>query len=46
LIETEEVVRKVCRQIEKKQVEVLKMYFNTEDEVWQEMALYKVSTDK
>jgi acetolactate synthase-1/3 small subunit len=43
--ETEEVVRKVCRQIEK-QVEVLKAYFNTEDEiVWQEMALYKVSTD-
>jgi acetolactate synthase-1/3 small subunit len=43
--ETEDVVRKVCRQIEK-QVEVLKAYFNTEDEiVWQEMALYKVSTD-
>src|SRR6187431_1354807 len=42
--ETEEVVRKVCRQIEK-QVEVLKVYYNTEDElVWQEMALYKVST--
>ncbi len=30
--ETEEVVRKVCRQIEK-QVEVLKAYFNTEDEI-------------
>ena len=44
--ETEEVVKKVCRQIEK-QVEVLKAYFNTEDEiVWQEMALYKVSTDQ
>jgi acetolactate synthase-1/3 small subunit len=44
--ETEEVVRKVCRQIEK-QVEVLKVYFNTEEEiVWQEMALYKVSTDQ
>lgn len=44
--ETEEVVRKVCRQIEK-QVEVLKVYFNTEDEiVWQEMALYKVPTDE
>lgn len=44
--ETEEVVRKVCRQIEK-QVEVLKVYFNTNDEVvWQEMALYKVSTDE
>ena len=43
--ETEEVVRKVCMQIEK-QVEVLKAYYNTGDEViWQEMALYKVSTD-
>jgi acetolactate synthase I/III small subunit len=43
--ETEEVVRKLCRQIEK-QVEVLKAYYNTEEEiVWQEMALYKVSTD-
>lgn len=44
--ETEEVVRKVCRQIEK-QVDVLKVYFNTEDDiVWQEMALYKVSTEQ
>ena len=44
--ETEEVVRKLCRQIEK-QVEVLKAYFNTVDEVvWQELALYKVSTDE
>ncbi len=44
--ETEEVVRKLCRQIEK-QVEVLKAYFNTGDEiVWQELALYKVSTDE
>ncbi|ALW85419.1 acetolactate synthase small subunit [Hymenobacter sedentarius] len=43
--ETEEVVRKICRQIEK-QVEVLKVYYNTNDEViWQEMALYKVPTD-
>lgn len=43
--ETEEVVRKLCRQIEK-QVEVLKAYFNTNDEiVWQELALYKVPTD-
>ncbi len=42
--ETEEVVRKLCRQIEK-QVEVLKAYFNTNDEViWQEQALYKVPT--
>ena len=35
----------LCRQIEK-QVEVLKAYYNTEDEiVWQELALYKVPTD-
>ena len=46
ITETEEVVRKVCRQIEK-QVEVLKVYFNTNDDViWQEMALYKVPTDE
>jgi len=44
--ETEEVVRKLVRQIEK-QVEVLKAYFNTNDEiVWQELALYKVPTDE
>ena len=44
--ETEEVVSKVVRQIEK-QVEVLKAYFNTCDEiVWQELALYKVPTDE
>jgi acetolactate synthase-1/3 small subunit len=43
--ETEEVVKKLCRQIEK-QVEVLKAYYNTNDEIiWQEMALYKVPTD-
>ena len=43
--EIEDVVKKLCRQIEK-QVEVLKAYYNTEDEiVWQELALYKVSTD-
>ena len=43
--EIEEVVKKLCRQIEK-QVEVLKAYYNTEEEiVWQELALYKVSTD-
>src|ERR1700733_2651686 len=42
--ETEDVVRKLCRQIEK-QVEVLKAYYNTNDEIiWQEMALYKVPT--
>jgi len=43
--EIEEVVRKLCRQIEK-QVEVLKAYYNTADEiVWLELALYKVPTD-
>jgi len=43
--ETEDVVRKLCRQIEK-QVEVLKAYYNTNDEIiWQEQALYKVPTD-
>lgn len=42
--ETEDVVRKLCRQIEK-QVEVLKAYYNTNEEiVWQELALYKVPT--
>jgi acetolactate synthase-1/3 small subunit len=45
ITEAEEVVRKLCRQIEK-QVEVLKTYYNTNDEViWQEQALYKVPTD-
>ncbi len=44
--ETEDVVKKVSRQIEK-QVEVIKVYYNTNDEiVWQELALYKVSTDE
>jgi len=44
--ETEEVVRKLVRQIEK-QVEVLKAYYNTGDEiVWQELAMYKVPTDE
>lgn len=42
--ETEDVVRKLARQIEK-QVEVLKVYYNSDAEiVWQELALYKVST--
>ena len=42
--ETEEVVRKLCRQLEK-QIDILKAYFNTDDEiVWQEQALYKVPT--
>jgi acetolactate synthase-1/3 small subunit len=41
----EDVVRKLVRQIEK-QIDVLKVYFNTNDEIiWQELALYKVPTD-
>jgi acetolactate synthase-1/3 small subunit len=45
IIETEDAVRKVVRQIEK-QVDVLKAYFHTNDDIiWQEMALYKVPTD-
>jgi acetolactate synthase-1/3 small subunit len=44
--ETEDVVRKLARQIEK-QVEVLKAYFNNNEEIiWQELALYKVPTDE
>ena len=44
--ETEEVVKKLGRQIEK-QVEVLKAYYNTSEEiVWQELAMYKVPTDQ
>lgn len=44
--ESEEVVRKLVRQIEK-QVEVLKARYNTNEEIiWQELALYKVSTDQ
>lgn len=43
--EAEDVVRKLVRQIEK-QVEVLKAYYHTNEQiVWQEMALYKVPTD-
>ena len=45
IFETEEVVRKIVRQIEK-QVDVLKAYYNTNDEIiWQELALYKVPTE-
>jgi len=43
--EAEDVVKKLARQIEK-QVEVLKAYYNTNEEIiWQELALYKVPTD-
>ncbi len=42
--ETEDVVKKLCRQLEK-QVEVLKAYYNVADEIiWQELALFKVPT--
>jgi acetolactate synthase I/III small subunit len=44
--ETEDVVQKLVKQIEK-QVEVLKAYYNTNDEIiWQELALYKVPTSE
>ncbi|WP_447642226.1 MULTISPECIES: acetolactate synthase small subunit [Chitinophagaceae] len=43
--ETEDVSRKLARQLEK-QVEVLKVYFNTNEElIWQELAMFKVPTD-
>lgn len=46
ILEEEEQVRKIVRQIEK-QVDVLKAYYNTPDEIiWQELALYKVPTDE
>jgi acetolactate synthase-1/3 small subunit len=42
----EEVVKKLVRQVEK-QVDVLKAYYNTNDEIiWQELALYKVPTEE
>ncbi len=45
ITETEDVVKKLTRQIEK-QVDVLRAFYNTDEEiVWQELALYKVSTD-
>ena len=44
--EVEDVVRKLVRQVEK-QVDVLKAYYNTNEEIiWQELALYKVPTDE
>jgi acetolactate synthase-1/3 small subunit len=43
---TEDVVSKVVKQIDKR-VDILKAYYNTdEDLVFQEIALYKVATDK
>lgn len=44
--ESETVVKKLVRQMEK-QVEVLKVYYNNNEEiVWQELAMYKVSTEE
>jgi acetolactate synthase I/III small subunit len=44
--ETEDVVKKLARQIEK-QVDVLRAFYNTDEEIiWQELALYKVSTEE
>jgi acetolactate synthase I/III small subunit len=44
--EVEDMVRKLARNFEK-QVDVLRAYYNTNDEIiWQEMALYKVPTDE
>jgi len=46
VMESQDIVLKVVRQIEK-QVEVLKAYYNTNDEiVWQELALYKVLSEE
>lgn len=43
---TQEVIDKVVKQIDKR-VDILKAYYNTDDElVSQEIALYKVATDK
>lgn len=42
---TEETIRKISRQIQKL-VEVIKVYYNTHDEiVWQELALFKIETN-
>ena len=46
LFTTEDVVSKVVKQIDKR-IDILKSYYNTdEDLVFQEIALYKVATDK
>lgn len=43
---TEDVVEKVVKQIDKR-IDILKAYYNTDDDlVHQEIALYKVATDK
>lgn len=44
--ESEEVVWKLCRQLEK-QIDILKAYYNTDEEIiWQEQALFKVPTEE
>jgi len=44
VFETETVIRNLVRQLEK-QIDVLKVYYNTNEEIiWQQMALYKVAT--
>jgi acetolactate synthase-1/3 small subunit len=46
LLTTEEVVKKVVQQIDKR-VDILKSYYNIDEElVFQEIALYKVATEK
>ncbi|OIP82912.1 MAG: acetolactate synthase small subunit [Porphyromonadaceae bacterium CG2_30_38_12] len=46
LLSTQDVVEKVVKQIDKR-IDILKSYYNTdEDLVYQEIALYKVATDK
>ena len=46
LFSDENSVRKVVQQIDKR-IDILKAYYNTDDElVYQEIALYKVATDK
>jgi acetolactate synthase-1/3 small subunit len=43
--ETENVVKNLVRQLEKN-VDIFKVYYNTNDEIiWQQMAMYKVPTD-
>lgn len=43
---TEDVVEKVVKQIDKR-IDILKAYYNTDDDlIFQEIALYKVPTDK
>ena len=46
VLTTEDVVEKVVKQIDKR-VDILKAYYNTDDDlIHQEIALYKIATDK